>query len=207
MTDCFQPLEEKQRVALETIKLLNKYEIGYLIVTKSSLIAEKEYINVMDKNLAHIQVTITCLDDERANSYEHAAPPGQRVRAITTLQEAGFDVALRLSPLVEEYIDFKKLNELHIEKCLVEFLRVNTFIKKWFAGVDFSKYTLRQGNYYHLPLEEKLRVLEKIKLSNITVCDDVSEHYVFWKNHYNPNQQDCCNLACIKNTIASQIQE
>ena len=35
LTDCFQPAELKYRATLETIKILNKYDIGYLIVTKS----------------------------------------------------------------------------------------------------------------------------------------------------------------------------
>ena len=39
MTDCFQPIELKHRITYETIKLLNKYRIGYLIVTKSHLVA------------------------------------------------------------------------------------------------------------------------------------------------------------------------
>lgn len=64
MTDCFQPVEKLRRVTLETIKELNKRNIGYLIVTKSSMVADDEYVAVMDKNLAHIQVTITCFNDD-----------------------------------------------------------------------------------------------------------------------------------------------
>ena len=40
MTDCFQPIEKEIRNTYETIKILNKYGIGYLIVTKSSMIAD-----------------------------------------------------------------------------------------------------------------------------------------------------------------------
>ena len=49
MTDCFQPAERTHRVTYETIKLLNKYGIGYLIVTKSDLVADDLYIAAMDK--------------------------------------------------------------------------------------------------------------------------------------------------------------
>ena len=153
MTDCFQPLETKERVTLETIKLLNKHRIGYLIVTKSHLAANAEYIKIYDKTLAHIQITVTCFDDKKAGEYENASPPSMRLKAFSDLQKAGFDVALRLSPLIEEYIDFEYLNSLEIQKCMAEFLRVNGFIKKWFPQVDYSKYTLRHSNYYHLPLD------------------------------------------------------
>lgn len=54
MTDCFQPIEKDKRITYETIKALNEYGIGYLIVTKSSMVADDEYIQIMDKNLAHI---------------------------------------------------------------------------------------------------------------------------------------------------------
>ena len=195
MTDCFQPLELTERVTYETIKLLNKYKIGYLIVTKSDIVAKDEYIKILDKELAHIQITVTCLDDElyRKLDYEKASLPSQRINAILKLQKEGFDVAIRLSPLIEDFIDFDKLNLLGINKAQVEFLRVNNWIKQWF-DIDYSKYTLKQSNYRHLPLEEKIRILNKIKIPNISVCEDVTEHFFYWQENYNPNKNDCCNL-------------
>ena len=195
MTDCFQPLEKKERVTYETIKLLNEYGIGYLIVTKSAIIAEDEYMNIMDKNLAHIQITTTCLDDDlyRKLNYEKASPPSQRIAAIKKLQDAGFDVAIRLSPLIPEYIDFDKLNSLGINKAIVDFLRVNTWIKKWF-DIDYSKHTVKESGYQHLPLDYKKEILSKVKIPNISVCEDVTEHYEYWRDNFNPNKDDCCNL-------------
>ena len=29
----------------------------------------------------------------------------------------------------------------------------------------------------------------------ITVCDDEDEAYEYWKRHFNPNPNDCCNLS------------
>lgn len=194
MTDCFQPYEIEHRITYETIKILNKYGIGYLIVTKSHLVANDEYLEIMDKKLAHIQVTVTTLDDEKSVKYEKASVPSKRIEAILKLQRAGFDVAIRLSPLMEEFMDFDKLNSLGINKAIVEFLRVNTWIKKWF-DIDYSKHTLKEGGYQHLPLEEKKRVLAKIHIPVISVCEDVQEHYDYWKEHYNPNKEDCCNLV------------
>lgn len=195
MTDCFQPCEATYRATYNTIQALNQRNIGYLIVTKSNMVAEDLYMNVMRKDLAHIQITITTLDDEfyKEKGYEKASLPSQRVEAIKKLQDAGFDVAIRLSPLIEEFIDFDKLNSLGIDKAIVEFLRVNSWIKKWF-DIDYSKHTLKEGGYNHLPLEEKLRILEKIKIPNISVCEDVQEHYDYWREHFNPNKDDCCNL-------------
>lgn len=195
MTDCFQPIELKYRATYQTIKLLNKYGIGYLIVTKSHLVANDEYMEIYDKNLAHFQVTTTCLDDDlyMKLNYEKASLPSKRIEAIKKLQERGFDVAIRLSPLIEEYIDFDKLNNLGIKKAIVEFLRVNHWIKKWF-DIDYKKFTLTENGYSHLELEEKKRILGKVKIPTISICEDVSEHYEYWKNNFNPNKEDCCNL-------------
>lgn len=148
----------------------------------------------LGQGTGHVQITVTCLDDAQTAQFEKASPPSQRIRAIQALQAEGYDVAIRLSPIIEEYMDFDKLNDLGIERCVVEFLRVNSWIKQWFRGVDFSKYTVRQGGYYHLPLEEKQRIVEKIHIPQKTICEDVTEHYQFWRDFVNPNKEDCCNL-------------
>lgn len=193
MTDCFQPCELQYGATFDAINILNNYGIGYLIVTKSHLVAEDQYIDVYDKRLAHIQVTVTTLDDDLSLTYEKASIPSKRIEAIKKLQDQGFDVSIRLSPLIESFMDFEKLNSLGINKVVVEFLRVNSWIEKWF-DIDYSKYTLNQSGYRHLPLEEKLRIISKVEIPTITVCEDVTEHYEFWKRHFNPNPNDCCNL-------------
>lgn len=193
MTDCFQPLELMHRNTYKTIKSLNKKGVGYLIVTKSAIVARDEYMRIYDPKLAHFQITVTTLDDDLCKTYEKASPPSERVKAILKLQDAGFDVAIRLSPLIEQYMDFDKLNSLGIRKAVVEFLRVNQWIEKWF-DIDYSRYALHQSGYRHLPLSEKLRIIGKVKIPEITVCEDVSEHYEYWTKHFNPNKDDCCNL-------------
>ena len=195
MTDCFQPLELVKRNTYKTIEVLNKYNIGYLIVTKSDIVAKDEYMNIMRKDLAHIQITVTTLSDDiyKNLNYEKASLPSKRINAIKKLQDNGFDVAIRLSPIIEEYMDFDKLNSLGVNKAIVEFLRVNHWISKWF-NIDYSKYTLNHNGYRHLHLEEKKRILSKIHIKEVSICEDVTSHYLYWKNNVNPNKKDCCNL-------------
>ena len=101
MTDCFQPIERRERITYNTIKALNDAGVGYLIVTKSGMIADDEYINILDKNLAHIQITITCFDDDLYTqlAYERAPLPSTRIKAVERLYNAGFDVAVRIIPV------------------------------------------------------------------------------------------------------------
>lgn len=195
MTDCFAPIELKHRVTFETIKALNEREIPYLIVTKSDIVARDEYIEAMNKDLAHIQVTITTFNDADylRRDYEKAALPSQRIKAVEKLQANGFDVQVRLSPFIPEYVDFDILNAIKCDKMVVEFLRVNTWIKRWF-NIDYSPYTVRQGGYNHLPLETKIELISKIKDKRITVCEDEDEAYNYWRDNFNPNKDDCCDL-------------
>jgi len=194
MTDCFQPIEKSLRVTYETIKALNEARIQYLIITKSDLIAEPEYLEILDKELAHIQITVTTTNDDLALTYEKASLPSKRIAAIEKLQELGFDVQLRLSPFIPQYIDFDKLNAVKCDKILVEFLRVNTWISKWF-DIDYSEYTIKQSGYRHLPLNKKQEYISKITdFKEISVCEDETNAYKYWNEHFNPNPNDCCNL-------------
>lgn len=193
MTDCFQPIEKIHRVTYETIKLLNKYGIGYLIVTKSSLVADDEYIKIYDKKLAHIQITVTTLNDELCKTYEKASPPSERIKAILKLQDLDFDVQIRLSPIIDDYMDYDKLNSLGIKKAIVEFLRVNNWIKQWF-DIDYKDYKLKQSGYQFLRLNKKIEILNKIKIPTISICEDYTPHYKYWLVNTIPNRNDCCNL-------------
>lgn len=194
MTDCFQPIEKIHRVTYKTIKLLNRYRRPYLIVTKSAMIADDEYMEILDKDLAHIQITVTTTDDGLCRTYEKASPPSKRIKAIEKLALNGFDVQLRLSPFIPEYVNIERINAVSCDKILVEFLRANSWIKKWF-DIDYSPYKIQQNGYSHLPLETKIHYLEKITgYKEMTVCEDESRAYEYWKEYVNHDKDDCCNL-------------
>lgn len=101
---------------------------------------------------------------------------------------------LRLSPFIPEYVDIQRLNDLKIDKIVIEFLRVNTWIQKWF-DIDYSEYTLHEGGYRHLPLERKKELIKLITgFKEMTVCEDETGAYEYWKHNFNINPDDCCNL-------------
>lgn len=200
MTDCFQPIEGTHKVTYETIKLLNEYKVPYLIVTKSDLVASDEYLKILDKDLAHIQITVTTTYDDLSLSYEKAVVPSRRIAAIEKLQSLGYDVALRLSPFIPEYVDLDILNAVKCDKIQVEFLRVNTWIKKWF-DIDYTPYVVKQSGYLHRTLEDKKNLLKLITgFKQVSVCEDETEAYEYWKNNVNPNPNDCCNLR-VRNPV------
>lgn len=186
MTDPFQPIERRYGVTHGVISLLNKRGIHQLIVTKSDMVCE--CLNLLDRDLAHIQISTTWIPFEKAVSME------RRIKAVETLQESGFDVSLRLSPFIPQYVDFDRLNRVKCDKILVEFLRVNHWIKKWLP-LDYSEYTVKQSGYQHLPLERKLEYLERVKgFKELSVCEDETEAYQYFRENVNVNPGDCCNL-------------
>lgn len=191
MTDCFQPLELTEKLTYRTIKLLNLFKINYLIVTKSDLVADDKYLEIYNKELAHFQITITSTS---RNKYEKAPIPEKRIKAIEKLQSLGFDVSLRLSPFIPENIDLKIVNRIKCNKILIEFLKVNHWIKKGF-NVDYSEYTLKFGGYEHLELDQKIELVNKITgFDQVSVGEYVYDHYLYFRDNVNFNKDDCCNL-------------
>lgn len=194
MTDCFQPIEEVYGATKQLIQMLNARGIEYLIVTKSGLVADRRYMRILDPELAHIQITVTSTSDEPNFLGEKATPPTKRIEAAETLSKAGYDVSLRISPYLPELVDMERLNRVQVGKCLVEFLRVNHWIEKWLGQGKFTTWTVKSGGYRHLPLSVKIACLEDFKFPEMTVCEDVPEHYEWFRENYNNNPDDCCNL-------------
>ena len=186
MTDCLQPIEREHRVTYETLRMMQDRGIEPLIVTKSDLI--REYADLLSN--AHVQVSITYTKE---NPYGENAP-GYRERkaAVEELAQGGVDVQVRLSPFVPEYVDLDEVNSIGCDRIIVEFLRVSGFIRKW-LDMDFRPYTYKEGSYRHLPLWHKKKLLRGLT-KEISVCEDVTKHYAYWRDHFNPNPDDCCNL-------------
>lgn len=145
---------------------------------------------------------MTNTDDRAALTYERCSFSSKRLDAAAKLQDAGIDVAIRLSPFISEFIDPGVLGKFGVKKIVVEFLRINHWIEKWIGGlIDMTPYTLKRGGYRHLDLEEKIRRLEALRAAlpncEFTVCEDVREHWTYWRDHVNVNREDCCNLRRI----------
>lgn len=195
MTDCFQPLEFKEKVTYKTILWLNRYKIHYLIVTKSSLVSSDEYLKIYDPKLAHFQISISGTNDKKCQEYENASLVSERIKSIELLYKCGFDVSVRLSPFLFQFCDIDKINSIQCDKILIEFLKTNHWIKRWFK-IDYSGYSLKYGGYEHLELNHKIELVNKITgFNEVSVGEYVKDHYEYFRDNVNFNKLDCCNLS------------
>lgn len=207
MTDCFQPAEGEHKRTLETIKMLNERGVHYLIVTKSATCVFPEYIEVYNKDLAHFQISVTNTDDYRGSRYETASPQSERIRAIETLSRRGFDTTLRLSPYIPEYVDARRICNVDCEKILIEFLKVNPYVMRCF-DIDYYEYTEKYGGHYNLPLERKIELANRfLDFPEHNVGEFVYQHYLWFRDNYNTNKYDCCNLRGIEYTDFPEVTD
>ena len=193
MTDCLMPLEAEAGVTYQTLKMMFERGIHALIVTKNDLVATDKYLSILNPKLAHVQVSVTSTSDSDNPLGERAAKPSRRIAAAEELQRAGIDVAVRLSPYIPEFMDVYVLNSIECDKAVVEFLRVNSWVRKWLR-IDYRPYTLKDGAYRHLPLKKKVSIVKQLEFPRLSVCEDVNRHYGYWARAVNANPKDCCDL-------------
>ena len=195
MTDPFQPVERVHKITYNILKAFNACKKWYLLLTKSDLVASDEYLKVLDKDLAHIQITLTTTNDEICARYEKATRPTDRIKAIEKLQKLWYDVQIRLSPYVPWLADPKEYNKIKCDKILIEFLRVNHRIKKRFwEFIDEKDYSVNYHWYSHLTFEKKKELVKDFIIKEVTVCDFDERYLDYRKKEFNPNPNDCCNL-------------
>jgi DNA repair photolyase len=100
LSDPFIPLEKKLHITKELITLLNYYKYPYLIITRSDLVSEKEYLEILNPELSSVHISIPSLNAEKTKLIEPGAPsPQRRIETIRILREEGIWVTARINPL------------------------------------------------------------------------------------------------------------
>ena len=100
MSDSFMFMDKKYGVTKELLKILNHYKYPYVIFTRSDLISHEDYLELIDKNLAAIQISMSSINDELNKRIEPGAPSAQRrLRALERINKYGFWTTVRINPL------------------------------------------------------------------------------------------------------------
>ena len=223
MTDVLQPAEEEVGITYELLKILKEYQYPYLLLTKSTLVGSDKYLEVLDKDLAYVQLTVTSLNEQMSKTIEQGAPaPKERLEALRRLSSAGIYNAGRLSPLFPMYQDghFSKglgekqfnyfswdlvhaICETGCNTLVGEFMRFTPFaIKKLneCLGEDISWLItddcIRRGGARHFSTEEKKYYFERVR----EICDQHGTEFTVCDDgdfeafkYLWANPNDCCN--------------
>lgn len=106
MSDSFMWMDNKFGVTREFLKILKFYRYPYMIFTRSDLVAEEKYLEVLDPTLGAVQFSISGENEALTRAIEPgAASVKRRLKALRTLNDAGFRTAVRINPLLPKYPD------------------------------------------------------------------------------------------------------
>lgn len=106
MSDSFMWMDVKYKVTQELLKVLRFYRYPYIIFTRSDLVADPQYIRLLDPKLASVQMSVSSINENLTKMIEPGAPsPVRRLRALEALSRAGFWTTVRINPLFPIYPD------------------------------------------------------------------------------------------------------
>ncbi len=181
VTDPFQPIGLVYNAALAAMEVAVKHGVDFTIITKSDLV-----LKVLDRGWAdydRFRVSVTCesISSEKVKAISNAQAPSKRLSAISTLTEAGIDVAVRVDPLISGFTDnrdelahlLETLNSIGTQRITVSTgtFRPTTFAKllsgileggfRESAALVKHRYVLDNGKYV-LKVKDRLRLYENL---------------------------------------------
>lgn len=177
--DCFQKCEKEYGVTYEFMKYLVEHHYPFMINTKSDLVAEDKYVDLMkkaDKGHVVVQITLTSLDPTIRKVELRAPSPERRLDALKVLSDQGIRTQVRYSPIIpmldydaEELL--KQAAECGAIDIITEYLRLSLFAAKRFnenIGLDLVKNVYEphghfSKSYYRLNKDYKFKRYKDIK--------------------------------------------
>lgn len=109
MTDPFSPWEKNKGISLEVLRILARHQYPTIISTKSTLISEPAYLEVLSSGNFYVRVSFTSVSDELMTSVERGVPDtAQKMETVKVLTQAGVHVSARLQPIIPGHEEFAK---------------------------------------------------------------------------------------------------
>ncbi len=107
-TDPYQPIERDHKITRHLLKVMLEFNHPVNIVTKSSMIERDIDIlkQLAQKQLVHVQLSITTLDKTLARKLEpRASSPQRRLQTINTLNDNDIPVSVLIAPVIPVLTD------------------------------------------------------------------------------------------------------
>ena len=103
ITDIYQPIEHKMRIARECLEVMAACGQPVTTMTKSALVLRDVdlWSRLAEMNAGRVTITLVTLDAELAEKLEpRASSPAGRLRAIRELTAAGIPVSVNIAPII-----------------------------------------------------------------------------------------------------------
>lgn len=157
-TDPYQPVESREEITRECLKLLAKYRISTSITTRSPLVLRD--LDIL-KQMEHISVNISIntLDAGIIQKLEPASPhPARRMETVGTLAANGIRTGIFAAPVLPYLTDREEqLNELLSEArkngadfAMISLLRLSRDVKSWYMQTLKLHFPEVVADYYRL---------------------------------------------------------
>lgn len=106
MSDSFMHMDKKYGVTKELLKILNYYKYPHIIFTRSDLVADDEYLKILDRDLVSVQMSMSGNNEHLHRLIEPGAPSiKRRLAALQKLSESNFWTTVRINPMFPTHPD------------------------------------------------------------------------------------------------------
>lgn len=110
--DPYQPLDDKEQITRETIKILRDSDVPFQILTKGGMRAARDF-DLYGPNDT-FGTTLTLIDKDKSLLHEpRAALPEERIAAISAAKSKGIETWVSLEPVIEPAASIKLIQKTH----------------------------------------------------------------------------------------------
>lgn len=121
MADPYQPCEKKLLITCRCLELLDKYEFGATVITKSDLVLRDIdlFESINRKSKAVLQMSLTIADDELSKKIEpNVACSRRRYEVLKEFQKRGIPTVVWMTPILPYLTDTKENIETILNWCI-----------------------------------------------------------------------------------------
>lgn len=210
MCDPYLPLEERLRLTRSCLEIIDRYEFGVTLLTKSDRVLRDMDLlkSINSHSKAVVQMTLTTLDEALCRIVEpNVCPTGARVEALKHFRDEGIPTVVWLCPILP-YINDTEENISGILDCCVDagVKGIVTFgmgltlrdgnreyyyaaLDRHFPGLK-ERYIRRYGNAYEIPSDNMLRLTqlftERCRAAGILYkTEEIFEYLGKYESRYN----------------------
>lgn len=121
MADPYQPCEEKLQLTRRCLELIDRYEFGATVITKSDLVLRDMdlFQSIHRKSKAVVQMSLTIADENLSRKLEpHVCTTKRRYEVLKEFQKCGIPTVVWMTPLLPYLTDTRENVEAILDYCV-----------------------------------------------------------------------------------------